>query len=427
MAQLSSQLPQVGADAIAPIEPAGARIARSWRRSVEQYRLDPGSKHRPRVLTASALRERRAPMEPWLGLARSGMEALFRQVREAGYLVVLADADAIVVEVLPNPAFERELRAAGLYLGGCWAEDLEGTSAVALAALDQHAITVHHAEHFRATHHRLTCSAAPIHAPDGRLLAVLDATALHSPEDRRSQHLVLQMVHAAARQIEDGWFMRQHEQHLVLRLGQQREFLEASCDGLVAFDAAGHVVAASRRLPHGSDPLAQPLVGQHFEQVFDARFDAVVAAARQGTADPMPLRRLHAPGPCFALPRGPRPGRAVHAQRAPAGHARARLAALAGRDARMADNVERAQRVLDKGLDVLLLGESGTGKELFARAMHEASARERRLRRAKLRRHSRIADRGRAVRLPRRRLHRRACQGRARQDRAGSRRYAVPR
>ncbi len=375
MAQPSFPLPQLGADATAAAEPAGLRIARSWRRSVEQYRLDPGSRHRPRVLTAGALRERREPMEPWLGLARSGMEALFRQVREAGYLVILTDAQAVAVEVLFNPALDRELRQAGLYLGGCWSEEIEGTSAVALAALEQCAITVHHGEHFRALHDRLTCSAAPIHAPDGSLLAVLDASALRSPDDRRSQQLVLQMVQASARQIEDAWFMRQHARHLVLRLGRQRDFLEVACDGLVALDATGHIVAASPRLRSEGGAAPEPLVGQHFEQVFDARLDAVAAAAGQSATFALALRRRPADPPRFALARAPR---VEH--RAPRKPARtpaipSRLAALAGQDPRMAQNVERALRVLDKGLDVLLLGESGTGKELFARAMHEASAR----------------------------------------------------
>lgn len=372
MAQFGSPLPNVGEIAH---EPASTRIARSWRRAVEQYRLDPGSKHRPRVLNAGALRARRESMGPWLDLARSGMDALFRQVRDAGYLVILADAGAVAVEVRSNPAFDRELREAGLHLGGCWSEDIEGTSAVALAALEHLAITVHRSEHFRTLHDKLTCSAAPIHAPDGSLLAVLDATALRAPDDRRSQHLVLQMVQASARQIEDAWFMRQHDQHLVLRLGCQRDFLEAACDGLIAFDATGHVVAASQRLIQAGGSASAPLIGQHFEQLFEARLDAVVDAAHRDAVHPIALRRLHAPGPCFALPRGPRTAWSTGARTVPTAPRQAPLAALAGRDEHMARNVERALRVLNKRLDVLLVGESGTGKEWFARAMHAASTR----------------------------------------------------
>ncbi len=207
---------------------------------------------------------------------------------------------------------------------------------------------------------------------------MLDASALRSPDDRRSQQLVLQMVQASARQIEDAWFMRQHARHLVLRLGRQRDFLEVACDGLVALDATGRIVAASPRLRSEGGAAAEPLVGQHFEQVFDARLDAVAAAASQSATLALALRRRPADPPRFALARAPRVEHRAprKSARTPAIPSRlAALAALAGQDPHMAQNVERALRVLDKGLDVLLLGESGTGKELFARAMHEASAR----------------------------------------------------
>ena len=75
---------------------------------------------------------------------------------------------------------------------------------------------------------------------------------------------------------------------------------------------------------------------------------------------------------------------------------------------------------------VLIYGESGTGKELVAHAIHAAEpARRRAVRRGQLRRHSRGADRERAVRPRQGQLHRRA----GRQDRQvpeGRRRHAVP-
>lgn len=48
---------------------------------------------------------------------------------------------------------------------------------------------------------------------------------------------------------------------------------------------------------------------------------------------------------------------------------------IIGRSAAMQDVINRARRVAQSDLPVLILGESGTGKELFARAIHEASRR----------------------------------------------------
>lgn len=379
-APLPAGMAGMGAPGVLSADFDDALIQRSKQRSIDLYRLDPGRNEAPRVLPAGALREHRQPMEPLLEVARSGTESLFMQIRDAGYVVLLTDAHGVAVDFINNPVIDRELRQAGLYLGSCWSEDKEGTCAVGLAATERRPITVHHGEHFRSLNHALTCSAAPILSPGGELLAVLDASALQSPGDKRSQQLVLQMVRFTARMVENANFLRRYENHLVLRIGSRREFLEVTTEGLVALDEGGHIVAANQRFLQDVGATPASFAGQHVENVFGVRFDVLAMAAHAG-GDPIALRLLHSGSQCFALVRGPRRvprqilGLASERERpGPAASATA-LEGLAGGDTRMVANVRQALRVLDKGLPVLLNGESGTGKEAFAKAMHEASAR----------------------------------------------------
>jgi transcriptional regulator of acetoin/glycerol metabolism len=379
---IASGARQSAMPAVTEVVDSAAVIARSWQRSAETYRLDPGLRTAPRVLPASALREYREPMEPLLDVARSGMESLFQQIRDAGYVVLLTDAHGVSVDFISNSALDRELRRAGLYLGSCWPEATEGTCAVGLCATDKLPITVHHGEHFRAINRSLTCSAAPILAPDGQLMGVLDASALMSPEDKSSQHLVLQMVRSTARMIESANFLHAYERQWVLRVNMRREFLEVSTEGLLAIDGGGHIIAANRRFLQDMGCSAQSLAGRHVEDVFGIRFDEVAAHAVRG-AEPMALRLLHSGSQCFGLPRAPRQlAQLVAARRDPgpqrrsgAGDGGAALSRLAGADPRMMANVQQAVRVIDKAITVLLHGESGTGKEAFAKALHDASAR----------------------------------------------------
>ncbi|MEQ6437117.1 sigma-54-dependent Fis family transcriptional regulator [Comamonas sp. w2-DMI] len=354
-------------------------IERSRQRSFELYRLDPGRGEPPRVLTTSALKDHREPMERFMRIARSGMEVLFGQIREAGYVVLLTDTHGVAVDFINNPLFDQDWRRAGLWLGSCWTEEKEGTCAVALANLEQRAITVHHEEHFRAPNKKLTCSAVPIFGTDGRMLAVLDASAIESPDDKRSQHLVLQMVRSAARMAEDANFLHEFEHHHVLKLARRRDFLEVSADGMVALDEAGRIVAISQSLREQGALL--PALGHCIEEVFDLRFEQVMQAAHQG-GYPLTMRHLATGTQCFALMRPPR--RRPSAPAAPSAAARREvppeagadaLQAIAGLDPQMQTNTRQALRVLDKGLAILLHGESGSGKEAFAKAMHEASAR----------------------------------------------------
>ena len=80
---------------------------------------------------------------------------------------------------------------------------------MAAVLTDRTAVTVHKRDHFRAAFIDLTCSAAPVD-PQGELLGVLDVSAVQSPDDRRSQHLIRQMV---AREIENAFFMHSAQGH----------------------------------------------------------------------------------------------------------------------------------------------------------------------------------------------------------------------
>jgi len=181
-------------------------LEQSWQRSLELYRLDPGQSTPPRVYSRQQLLDYQAPMEDLMHTARQGMDQLSRQVRDAGYVVLLTDAQGVTVDFVNNDAYDKELRHAGLYVGACWSEEVEGTCAVGVCTVEREPITVHHDEHFRSPNTSLTCSSAPIFGPTGNLLAVLDASALYSPQDKRSQHLVLQMVNQTARLVENAFF-----------------------------------------------------------------------------------------------------------------------------------------------------------------------------------------------------------------------------
>jgi transcriptional regulator of acetoin/glycerol metabolism len=91
-------------------------------------------------------------------------------------------------------------------------------------------------------------SAAPIFAPTGELIGVLDASGVQSPENRERQRLVYQLVRqSVAGLIEDGCFLNQTTQHRVLSGHRSRNFVDAPTDLLIAFDECGNIAAVNRR------------------------------------------------------------------------------------------------------------------------------------------------------------------------------------
>lgn len=350
------------------------RLLRSWRRSLEAYQLDPARSAQPRILTGSRLREHQEPMEAFLRLAHRGVKRLHSQVRDAGYVVLLTDADGVTIDFLGNSRLERELKRAGLYLGSCWSEQEEGTCGVGTCIVDGQPITVHKGEHFRAPNISLSCSAAPILDPAGRLLAVLDASALTSPEDKRSQHLAFQVVAQTAQLVENAHFRNAFRGQWLLQMARAQEFLDAQPDFLLAIDGDGQVLGANRaaraELFYGRDPT-----GSSCEQVFDASLDDLSRAAH---ANVMPLRvfRRSHPDHIYArlLP-PPVPARTYQVYREPPARPACPLEAWAGGDSTAQALADRARRLQKRQVPLLLQGETGAGKERFAQALHETGPR----------------------------------------------------
>jgi transcriptional regulator of acetoin/glycerol metabolism len=363
-------------------------LANSWKRSLERYQIDPGLSTPPRVYSKVQLKDYQTPLEDLMHTAREGMNQLSRQVRDAGYVVLLTDPQGVTVDFVNNESYDKELRHAGLYLGACWSESVEGTCAVGVCAHELAPVTVHHDEHFRSPNTTLTCSSAPVFGPGGDLLAVLDASALYSPHDKRSQHLVLQMVSQTARLVENAYFLREHRQHNILYLSESRHLLDVHVSLVLALDEAGRVIAANSQARHilgdhsdGQAGHEWTFMGADISQVLGLDMPALATQSHRAKGDAFELRHVASARRYFAKlthPTQPRVTRALadHVHAASVGTDLQALHVLAGADPLMMSNVLKASRVMNKGISVLLHGETGTGKEMFAQAMHQCSARQ---------------------------------------------------
>jgi transcriptional regulator of acetoin/glycerol metabolism len=254
-----------------------ARLASSYRRSLDDYRLDPASTTGPRILTGAELRAIQQSEENFLRSTGQCLPRLHAMVREAGYCVILANARGVTIDYMVDTDQRKDFKKAGLYPGSCWSEEEEGTCGIASVLLDQEAITVHKTDHFRAAFTGLTCSAAPIFSPHGDLIGVLDASALNSPDARDSQRLVKQLVRQGATLIEDGFFLKSYGHCCILLAHRNRHFVEVQPEMLLAIDEHGDIVAANRcarDVIGGLDTLPRPVaevLEVRAERLFDAR------------------------------------------------------------------------------------------------------------------------------------------------------------
>lgn len=352
-----------------------AQVLASWKRCVEKYGLDPARMQEAYIIPDSELREHQERMEQLIRTARFGLESLHQQVAGLGYVLLLADAEGVTVDFIGDLTFDNHLRKAGLYLGSNWKEEFAGTCAVGSCLATQEALIVHQTDHFDVTHTPLTCTAAPIHDFNGRMAAVLDISALRSPQARESQFLALQLVNSYVRRIETANLMRAFRSNWIVQLNPSHEFLGVEPSCAVALDDSGKIAGftndAQRLLAQQSEVdwrRADNLLGQRFDSFFDFDPENLAELTR---ATPSEERLVGTRGgePLFAHAIAPQ-------QRPPKSNARKSmpepLRQLAGEDMPMQTMLEKAARLVDSHISLLLQGETGTGKEVLARAIHDS-------------------------------------------------------
>jgi sigma-54 dependent transcriptional regulator, acetoin dehydrogenase operon transcriptional activator AcoR len=361
----------------------------SWRRCLNEFNLDPAVDYQPTVVDETRIKDLQAEHDELVQIARAEMDSLYEQISGSGYALLLADTSGVILCEKIDPSLKRMFIQAGLIVGAEWSEKREGTNGIGTCAAESRPITIHQSDHFRSRHIGLSCSAAPIHDPYGRVIAVLDASSVSAEGSREAQMHTVALVNTSARLIEKCLFLRRHQGDAMLRFHHRPEFVDLLHDGAMAVSAEGTIVATDMtglRLLGAKEH--KDLVGRSIADIFDATFDELLATTSSSRRAMWELRdNLHGRRYFASLV-----GAGQHNSRsrvAPMISSITRVAGtktdsvltlqdLAGDDPVMLRNTRNAQRVADCGVSVLIRGPTGSGKEAFAKALHLASNRARR-------------------------------------------------
>jgi len=184
----------------------------SWRRSLLDYRIDAGDLSAPHIITQKELNVFREPVENLLAQAQEEIDRLYAVVRQHAYVVLLCNRDGVAIYHRGDDSHADEFKRWGIWVGGVWSEQTEGTNGIGTCIADERPVLVHGDQHFRSRHTQLSCAGAPIFDPHGQLVAVLDVSRVHGQEDQGPSPLVLDTVVFAARAIEERLF-REHFRH----------------------------------------------------------------------------------------------------------------------------------------------------------------------------------------------------------------------
>lgn len=348
-------------------------VIASWQRS-RAHRIAVTCAEAPLVSEAELFRRRQQNMR-LLGAARPAMEEARGLLADSNSMLILTDPEGTILETEGDARAVDTGQEVRLQRGGIWREAEIGTNAIGAALVTGRPVQIHAAEHFCAAVKRWTCAAAPVlHPTEGTVLGAVDISG--STDTFNPQNL----AHAAAlaHQIEATLGRRIALEHdRVLRHFLSKRSLWLS-EEIIAFARSGALIYSTdqalkeiqrRNRAMLDDGRVVPLrdadpkswAAKLSELLPGASLEIVTEDGEEigGVVVLHPARRLRpAAAPLREEGRGaPEPFR---------------FEAIIGESLVMCEVREKARRMADSGMPVLLEGETGVGKELFARAIHGA-------------------------------------------------------
>ncbi|PWC37708.1 sigma-54-dependent Fis family transcriptional regulator [Azospirillum sp. TSO35-2] len=360
-------------------------VVRSWARC-QSFLVDARADAAP-VIAADHIEALRRDNRDLLQAAATTLAEAADLLAGTRTVMLITDANGVVLEAAGDRATLSAARDISLACGGHWSENCAGTNGIGTALASKQPVLVQAAEHYCAGIKGWSCAGAPIHDPvDGSVVGLLDISGLK--QGFSGQALALAVV--AARQVEWNLARQTEAEHVRLLEACLEDSQKYAGEGLIALDARGRLLYASRKAAH----LLRASLGSDLPQLSrGARLPIVGATDPAGDAAivgggrlPVPAdwvrplmldgeRRgtlLVIPGAVSARPAAGR--RTVPAVLDESDQARSRFADIVGASDSLRAVIGQGERLAPLPVPILIEGETGVGKELFARAIHGHSA-----------------------------------------------------
>lgn len=271
--------------ASARLNSAVEEVSDSWHRCLVDYHVDPKSRTAPNVVTPTELQVSKELDTDVIAHAREEIDRLYAIVRQQGYVVLLCNKDGVAIHHRGDESRAADFKSWGIWLGGVWSEQIEGTNGIGTCITEQRPVLVHCGQHYRSRHSRLTCAGAPIFDALGKLSGVLDVSAVASEGPDRPQQLALAATIASARAVEERLF-REHFRYTWIVAATPRN--DAVPALLLAADEDQRIVGADRTARAAFSLDDKSLAsGMHLSALFE--FNPALFRKRSGPDIPVQL------------------------------------------------------------------------------------------------------------------------------------------
>jgi len=286
-------------------------VYRSWQRCL-QSGLEAFQKQLPdNILSGQILQSRIDQRRDLITLAKPTMNYLHGLMSGNGGVIILSDQQGVIVHSVGDPQFVSKADRVLLKTGASWQEKHRGTNAIGTALVEGTAVSINGSEHFLENNGFLSCTAAPIFSPSGKISGVLDISTDKSAYHPHTIGLVKATVHSLEKQL---FFSKESEYTLILKVHSSPEGLGSMGEGLIGLDENGKII--------GADRAALTLIGINIldigavkiQQLLDISLDRIFDFAKKGQSKVYELRTHFSKSLFFKISLGHSYGRPLHSE-----------------------------------------------------------------------------------------------------------------
>lgn len=183
-------------------------VSRSWSRALSQGLAADGVNARDSVPLDEVARRRRA--SPLRHVVDVLGQVLGATSDTANMLLVVTDAEGIILWRAGSPSIRRRADTLGFTEGADWTETRVGTNAIGTALAEAAPVELLAGEHFEQGQHPWYCTASPVHDPrTGELLGVIDVSG-----PALTLHPAIAALVETGRRLVESELWRHHQQGL---------------------------------------------------------------------------------------------------------------------------------------------------------------------------------------------------------------------
>jgi len=363
------------------------QVAESWERCFRRGLRPNAPKVSVKLSPAQLARIHRANAD-FIQAALPFMRFLQSAVRGTGFILVLTNAEGVVLEVFGDEDILRMARDNNYVAGSSRAEEEVGTNSIGLCLIQKEPVQVTGPEHYNQRHHDWTCSSAPVFSPEGNLLGAITLSGKSSSAHRHT----LGMVISAAEAIENKLKQRKADKEKSSYETLLESLLGSISEAVIAVNHKGVVTHANQKACRMAGLSCQKMMGQSIDKVFPGQpllMEMALNGKEHGNVEvgvdgpqgrnyfilrPFLIREDEKHWGFFLVMS--ERSRFFNEVRKVSGHnARFTFEDIKGQAPEFLRQIKLANIAAGADSRVLIMGETGTGKELFAQAIHNASAR----------------------------------------------------